>query len=111
MPLHHRAPANLLFLQILVNKSLTRSVAAVADIVPTSNASQSETTCEFTRAKAGQKSFVCSKYSGEAPDFVKRVVERGRGDPDDVWFPEVAFHVRGDKLVVQLLRMLVCQDR
>src|SRR6266496_2070327 len=57
------------------------------------------------------KSFVLGQNPREAPDLVKRVVERGRGDANDIWFPEVAFHVRGDKLVVQLLRMFVCQDR
>jgi len=28
---------------------------------------------------------------GEAPDFVKGIVERSRSDADDVWLPEIAF--------------------
>jgi len=46
----------------------------------------------------------------EPPDLVKRVVERGGGDPDNVRFPEIAFHSGGDKLVMQLLWMLVRQN-
>ncbi len=47
----------------------------------------------------------------EPPDFVKGVVERGGGDADDVRFPEIAFHSGGDEFFVQLLRMLVRQNR
>jgi len=60
VPLHHRAPGNLLFLQIRVNKSLTRSVAAVAAIVPTSDASQSETTYDFTPRKRRTENYSCA---------------------------------------------------
>ena len=46
----------------------------------------------------------------EPPHLVKRVVERGGGHPDNVWFPEIALHSSGDKLVMQLLWMLVRQN-
>jgi hypothetical protein len=47
----------------------------------------------------------------EAPDFMESVVERRGRDADHVWLTEIAFYVGGDKLVVQLLRMFVRQDR
>jgi len=33
-----------------------------------------------------------SQKSGKTPDFVKGIVERGRGDADDVGFAKIAFH-------------------
>jgi hypothetical protein len=36
----------------------------------------------------------------EPPDLVKRVVERGGGDADNVRFPEIALHPSADKLVM-----------
>ena len=47
----------------------------------------------------------------EPPDLVKRVVERGGGDADDVRFAEIALHVGRFQLVEKLLRMLAYQDR
>ena len=46
----------------------------------------------------------------EPPDFVKGVVERGGGHPDNVRFAEIAFHSGGDEFFVQLLWMLVRQN-
>src|SRR5260370_8578819 len=62
-------------------------------------------------ATLARKSFVLGQNPREAPDLVKRVVERGGGDADHVWLPEIAFHIAGDKLVVQLLRKFVRENR
>jgi hypothetical protein len=43
---------------------------------------------------------VRSKYSGEAPDFVKGVVEGRRRDANNVRLAKIAFHIRGDKFFV-----------
>jgi hypothetical protein len=45
--------------------------------------------------------------SREPPDVVKGVVERGGGNPDHVRFAEIALHSSADKLVMQLLWMLM----
>jgi len=47
----------------------------------------------------------------ETPDLVKSVVKRRRRDADHIWFAEIAFHIGRDEFFVQLLRMLVRQDR
>src|SRR5439155_26350398 len=47
----------------------------------------------------------------ETPDFVKSVVKGRRRDADQIWFAEIAFHIGRDEFFVQLLRMLVRQDR
>jgi hypothetical protein len=36
---------------------------------------------------------------GEAPDFVKGIVEWGRGDADDVGFAKIAFYTCGFELL------------
>ena len=36
---------------------------------------------------------------GEAPDFVKGIVEGGRCDADDIGFAKIAFHTGGFELL------------
>ena len=52
-----------------------------------------------------------AKNPGEAPDFVKSVVERRRRDADDVRLAEIAFHARGLEFLKQLFRMFVDKNR
>ena len=52
-----------------------------------------------------------SQYLRETPDFVKGIVEWGRGDADDVGFAKITFHVGGLELAEQFFWMLVCQNR
>ena len=39
-----------------------------------------------------RSSFVGSEDLCEPPDFVKGIVQRRRGDANDVWFAKIAFH-------------------
>src|SRR4051794_33063997 len=47
----------------------------------------------------------------EAPDFMKRVVERSRRGPNDIGFAEIAFHPGLLERAEQLLRMLMDKNR
>ena len=47
----------------------------------------------------------------KTPDFVKGVVEWGRGDANDVRFAKIAFNPGGLQFAEQFFRMLVRQDR
>jgi hypothetical protein len=47
------------------------------------------------------------KNSGEAPDFMKGIVERSRRNADDIRLAEIAFHIRSEQLLVQMLWVFV----
>ena len=47
----------------------------------------------------------------ETPNFVKDVIERRWGGPDDVRFAKIALHIRGLEFLEKFSEMFVCQDR
>ena len=47
----------------------------------------------------------------ETPNFVKGVIERRGGGPDDVRFAEIAFHAGGLEFLEEFFWMFVRQDR
>jgi len=47
----------------------------------------------------------------KAPDFVKRIVKRRRGDADDVRFAEIAFYAGGLEFLEQFFWMFLREDR